>query len=181
MARTETSNFSHSAPISNLTSTVAPRSYNNQTNLTKEQIQRNDIVKNEFTAREGTYKVSSVIDNLGKFGANTCLNESVKVTLIKRVQNNLDSNSQSSSRRSSTLNNNNNNNSTTNSLDNQSNENSNETKSLPISNGVELNQQNGNVILSEILAFNVGRELLIYEFAEATQVCLKILERNKHK
>ncbi|CAF0838903.1 unnamed protein product [Rotaria sordida] len=169
MARTETSNFSHSAPINNLTSSVTSRSYNNQTNITKDQIQRSDIVKTEFTAREGTYKISSIIDNLGKFGTNTCLNEPVKITLMTRMQTIVDSNSQTSSRCSSTLNNNNNNNSITSNLDNQSNENSIETKSSSTLNGIDINQQNENVIVTEILAFNVGRELIIYEFAEATQ------------
>ncbi|CAF4749110.1 unnamed protein product, partial [Rotaria magnacalcarata] len=166
MARTETSNFSHPTPINNLASSVSPRSYNNSTNLTKDQIQRSDIVKTEFTAREGVYKVSSIIDNLGKFGTNTSLSESVKITLMTRIRTVVDSNSQSSSRRSSTLNNQN---SITNGIDNQSTENSNETKPSSISNGTEINQPNGNVIITEILAFNVGRELIIYEFAEATQ------------
>ncbi|CAF4999918.1 unnamed protein product [Rotaria magnacalcarata] len=172
MARTETSNFSHPTPINNLASSVSPRSYNNSTNLTKDQIQRSDIVKTEFTAREGVYKVSSIIDNLGKFGTNTSLSESVKITLMTRIRTVVDSNSQSSSRRSSTLNNQN---SITNGIDNQSTENSNETKPSSISNGTEINQPNGNVIITEILAFNVGRELIIYEFAEATQVCFKTL------
>ncbi|CAF4733423.1 unnamed protein product, partial [Rotaria socialis] len=166
MARTETSNFSHPTPINNLTSSVSPRSYNNPTNLTKDQIQRSDIVKTEFTAREGVYKVSSIIDNLGKFGTNTCLTESVKITLMTRIRTVVDSNSQTSSRRSSALNNQN---SITNSIDNQSTENSNEIKPSSISNGIEINQPNGNVIITEIIAFNVGRELIIYEFAEATQ------------
>ena len=166
MARTETSNFSHSSiPITGVASAVTSRSNNN---ISKDHIQRSDIVKTEFTAREGTYKISSLIDNLGKLGTNTCLNEPVKVTLLTRIQTLLNGNSETSSRRSSTTNNNLN--STRNSLDNQSNENSIEQRRSPISNGIEINQQNGNVIITEILAFNVGRELIVYEFAEATQV-----------
>jgi hypothetical protein len=157
MARTETSNFSQSTPINTLAS-------RNQTNLTKD---RSDIVKNEFTVREGTYKISSLIDNLGKSGTNTCLNEPVKITLLTRIQSITDSKSETSSRRSSTTNNNHHSIST--SLDNQSNEHFNERRSST-SNGGGVNEQNGNVIITEILAFNVGRELIIYEFAEATQV-----------
>ncbi|CAF3395769.1 unnamed protein product [Rotaria sp. Silwood1] len=170
MARTETSNFSHSTPINTLTSSVTTRSYNNSTNITKDQIQRSDIVKTEFTAREGTYKISSIIDNLGKFGTNTCLNEPIKITLMTRIQTNVDSNSQTSSRRSSTLNNTiNNHNSIISNQDNQSNENTIETRPSSTLNGIEINQQNGNLIVTEILAFNVGRELIIYEFSEPTQ------------
>ncbi|CAF4427709.1 unnamed protein product, partial [Rotaria sp. Silwood2] len=170
MARTETSNFSHSTPINTLTSSVTSRSCNNQVNIAKDQIQRSDIVKTEFTAREGTYKISSIIDNLGKFGTNTCLNEPVKITLMTRIQTITDSNSQTSSRRSSTLNNtSNNHDSIQPNLDNQSNENSNERRPSSILNEIDINQQNGNLIVTEILAFNVGRELIIYEFAEATQ------------
>jgi hypothetical protein len=156
MARTETSNFSHSIPITGVASSVTSRSNNN---ISKE---RSDIIKTEFTAREGTYKISSLIDNLGKLGTNTCLNEPVKVTLMTRIQAIVNGNSETSSRRSSTTNNNH--------LDNPVNETSVERRRSSISNGTEINQQNGNVIITEILAFNVGRELIIYEFAEATQV-----------
>jgi hypothetical protein len=171
MARTETSNFSHSAPITSLASSVISRSNTNQTNITKDR----DIVKTEFTAREGTYKISSLIDNLGKTGTNTCLNEPVKITLMTKIQTIIDSNSETSSRGSSTTNNNNNNQtSTTVSLDNQPNEHYLERRRSSTSNGIEGNQQNENVIITEILAFNVGRELIIYEFAEATQVCFSL-------
>jgi len=166
MARTETSNFSHSTPITGLASSVIPRS---NTNQTKDHIQRSDIVKTEFTSREGTYKISSLIDNLGKIGSNTCLNEPVKITLMTRIQTIIDSNSETSSRHSSTINNANNQNLTTINFDNQSNEHYLERRHSATSNGIETNQQNGNMIMTEILAFNVGRELIIYEFAEATQ------------
>jgi hypothetical protein len=168
MARTETSNFSHSTPITGLASSVISRSNTNQTTITKDPIQRSDIVKIEFTSREGTYKVSSLIDNLGKTGTNTCLNEPVKITLMTRIQTITDSNSETSSRHSSTTNNNHT--STTTSLDNQLNENFLERSNSSTSNRIEINQQNGNAIITEILAFNVGRELNIYEFAEVTQV-----------
>jgi len=164
MARTETANFSHSSATTSLASSVISRSNANQT---KDQIQRSDVVKTEFTAREGTYKISSLIDNLNKIGSNTCLNESVKITVMTRIQSIIDSNSETSSRRSSTINNHHNSNSV--SLDNQSNEHSNERRRSSI----EINQLNGNVMITEILAFNVGRELIIYEFSEATQVSFK--------
>lgn len=162
MARTETSNFSHpSTTTPNLASSVISRSNLNQT---KDHGQRSDIVKTEFNAREGTYKVSSMIDNLGKTGTNTCLSESVQITLLTRLQTMNDSNSNISSRRSSIANNHPN--STGNSLDNHSNDQRRSSRSS----GIESNQQNGNVMTTEVLAFNVGRELIIYEFAEATQV-----------
>lgn len=162
MARTETLNFNHQTPITGLASSVISRS---NTNQTKDHLQRNDIVKTEFISREGTYKISSLIDNLGKTGTNTCLNEPVKISLITRIQTVSDSNSEASSRRSSTTNNHPN--STAISLDNPSNEHYLERRRSSF----ESNQQNGNLIITEILAFNVGRELIIYEFAEATQVC----------
>ena len=165
MARTESANFSHSSATNNLALSVIPRS---NTNQTKDQLQRSEIVKTEFTSREGIYKISSLIDNLNKLGTNTCLNESVKITVITRIQNLIDSTSETSSRRSSTTNNNHH----TISLDNQSNEHSSERRRSSI----ETNQVNGNVMITEILAFNVGRELILYEFAEATQVsCSGIL------
>jgi hypothetical protein len=140
MARTEPSNINHCVPPS-ITSRAS--------SLTKDSIQRNDEIKTEFTSREGTYKISSLIDNLGKIGTNTCLNESVKITLLSRINNIFDTNSQTSSRRSSSINN-------------------------QIENSLEqkqtLNQQNGNLIHTDILAFNVGRELIVYEFTEASQV-----------
>ncbi|CAF5163563.1 unnamed protein product, partial [Rotaria sp. Silwood1] len=96
-----------------------------------------DEIKTEFTSREGTYKISSLIDNLGKIGTSTCLNEPVKITLLSRVQNICDTNSQTSSRRSSSINNNN--------------DNSNEEKQLSLINGNELNQPNGSIFLTDIL------------------------------
>jgi len=162
MARTETSNFSQPTSINSLASTIASRSTNHQTNIPKDQIQRSDIVKTEFTAREGTYKISSLIDNLGKLGTNTCLNEPTKITLMTRIQTIIDSNSETSSIHSSTIPN----------LNNQSNEHLPETRRSSISNEVEINQQNANIIVTELLVFNVGRELIIYEFAEATQVSI---------
>jgi hypothetical protein len=144
MARTEPSNINHCVPPS-ITSRAS--------SLTKDSIQRNDEIKTEFTSREGIYKISSLIDNLGKIGTNTCLNESVKITLLSRIHTILDTNSQTSSRRSSTINN--------------QIENSFEQKQSLTSNGIE---QNGNIILTDILAFNVGRELIVYEFTEASQV-----------
>jgi hypothetical protein len=140
MARTEPSNINHCVP---------PSITSRANSLTKDSIQRNDEIKTEFTSREGTYKISSLIDNLGKIGTNTCLNESVKITLLSRINNIFDTNSQTSSRRSSSINN-------------------------QIENSLEqkqtLNQQNGNLIHTDILAFNVGRELIVYEFTEASQV-----------
>jgi len=147
MARTELSNINHC---------VAPSITSRASSLTKDSIQRNDEIKTEFTSREGTYKISSLIDNLGKIGTNTCLNESVKITLLSRIHNIFNTNSQTSSRRSSSINN--------------QIENSLEQKQT------ELNQQNGNLIHTDILAFNVGRELIVYEFTEALQV---FIEKNK--
>ncbi|CAF3762591.1 unnamed protein product [Rotaria sp. Silwood1] len=146
MSRTESSNINHC---------VAPLITSPVNCFTKDSIQRSDEIKTEFTSREGTYKISSLIDNLGKIGTSTCLNEPVKITLLSRVQNICDTNSQTSSRRSSSINNNN--------------DNSNEEKQLSLINGNELNQPNGSIFLTDILAFNVGRELIIYEFAEAIQ------------
>ncbi|CAF1093205.1 unnamed protein product [Rotaria sp. Silwood1] len=145
MSRTESSNINHC---------VAPLITSPVNCFTKDSIQRSDEIKTEFTSREGTYKISSLIDNLGKIGTSTCLNEPVKITLLSRVQNICDTNSQTSSRRSSSINNN---------------DNSNEEKQLSLINGNELNQPNGSIFLTDILAFNVGRELIIYEFAEAIQ------------
>ncbi len=149
MARTESSNINHC---------VAPTITSRASSLTKDSIQRSDEIKTEFTSREGTYKISSLIDNLGKIGTSTCLNEPVKITLLSRIQTVFDTNSQTSSRRSSATNNN-------------QNDNLIDQKQSSLSNGNELNQQqNGNTYLTDILAFNVGRELIVYEFAEATQV-----------
>jgi len=135
MARAETtSNISHT----NLASSVNSRTTIQQT---KDPLQRSDIIKTEFHSREGLYKISSLIDNLGKIGTNTCLNEPVKITLMTRLQTLTDS--QTSSRRSST----------TNSDNNTNHEHSNEQ----------------HLITTDILAFNIGRELILYEFAEATQ------------
>ncbi len=173
MARTETSNFSHPASTAGLAPSVIARSNTNQSNPAKDHLQRSDTVKSEFTAREGTYKISSLIDNLGKTGTTTCLNEPVKITLIRRIQTITDSNSETSSRRSSTTNNNHV--LTTTSSDNRSNEHVLERRLSSESNGTELNQANGNVMITEILAFNIGRELIIYEIAEPTQVCSKAL------
>jgi hypothetical protein len=140
MARTEPTNINHC---------VAPSITSRASSLTKDSIQRNDEIKTEFTSREGTYKISSLIDNLGKIGTSTCLNEPVKITLLSRIQTVLDTNSRQSS-----------------SINNIPTENS------ILSNGTESNQQNGNLLLTDILAFNVGRELIIYEFTEATQVLI---------
>ena len=169
MARTDTSNFSQPTSITDLASTITSRSNNNQTNISKDQIQRSDLVKTEFTAREGTYKISSLIDNLGKIGTNTCLNEPVKITLITRMQTIIESNSETSSIRSSSTANYNHT-STTPTLDNQLHEHFIETRRSSISNEIDINQQNGNVVATELLAFNIGRELITYEFTEATQV-----------
>ena len=148
MARTEPSNINHC---------VAPSVTSRASNVIKDSIQRSDEVKTEFTSREGTYKISSFIDNLGKIGTSTCLNEPVKITLLPRIQTVVDTNtSRTSSRRSSSTNN--------------PNDHSMEQKQSSVSNGNELNPQNGNLFLTDILAFNVGRELIVYEFAEATQV-----------
>ncbi len=141
MARTEPSNINHCVPPS-ITSRAS--------SLTKDSIQRNDEIKTEFTSREGTYKISSLIDNLGKIGTNTCLNESVKITLLSRINNIFDTNSQTSSRRSSSINN--------------------QIENSLVEQKQSLNQQNGNFIHTDILAFNVGRELIVYEFTEASQV-----------
>ncbi|CAF1015272.1 unnamed protein product [Rotaria sordida] len=145
MARTEPSNINHCI-ASSITSPIV----NN--NFIKDSIQRNDEIKTEFTLREGTYKISSLIDNLGKIGTNTCLNEQVKITLLSRIQTICDTNSQLNSRRSSSTN-----------------ENSIEQKQLSLINENELNQPNDSIFLTDILVFNVGRELIVYEFAEATQ------------
>ncbi|CAF1022635.1 unnamed protein product [Didymodactylos carnosus] len=143
---------------------------------------RRDEVKSEFSAREGRYKISSVIDHLGKHCSTytTTLSEPVKITLLQRTQqivhnstNQSNSASETSSRRSSSL------------TANDKPPNSNVDGSgdyltkQSISNGVETGGtngyavQNGNVngtiLLTEVLAFNVGRELLVYEFTEAKQ------------
>ncbi|CAF1182087.1 unnamed protein product [Adineta ricciae] len=149
MARPEPSNINHC---------VAPSITSRASNFPKDDNQRSDEIKTEFTSREGTYKISSFIDNIGKIGTNTCLSEPVKITLLPRIQTNFDmTNSQTSSRRSSSTNNN----TTSNSIDH-----SNEQKQISATNGYD---SNGNLILTDILAFNIGRELIIYEFAEATQ------------
>ncbi|CAF3598986.1 unnamed protein product [Rotaria socialis] len=144
MARTEPSNINHCV-ASSVTSPVS-------SSLSKDSIQRSDEIKTEFTSREGTYKISSLIDNLGKIGTSTCLNEPVKITLLSRVETICDTNSQASSRRSSLTN-----------------DNSIEQKPLLLTNG---NKVNGTMFFTDILAFNVGKELIIYEFAEATQLNL---------
>jgi hypothetical protein len=172
MARTETTTFSHpttTTSISGVASSLASRSSINPSGGTKEQIQRGDEVKTEFSAREGSYKISSLIDNLGKLGTSTCLSEPVKITLITRIQTTPEPNSETSSRRSSSATNNHTHHPLA-TTDSNSGDNPIERQSS-ISNGIELSQQNGSVLLTEILAFNVGRELIIYEFAEATQVC----------
>ena len=132
MARTESANINHCVT------------------LRKDSNQRHDEIKTEFTAREGTYKISSFIDTLGRLASNTCLSEPVKITLQSRIQTVVDDgNSQNSSRRSSTTNH----------------HHQTEQNSSAVSNGTR-----GNVLLTDVLAFNVGRELLVYEFTEATQV-----------
>ncbi|UJR36414.1 hypothetical protein I4U23_029137 [Adineta vaga] len=169
MARTEPSNFSHPPSIFGLASTITTRSTINQTNLSKDPNQRNDNIKTEFISREGTYKVSSFIDNLGKSGSNTCLNEPVRLTLITRLQSLNESNSETSSLHSS-LTINNNRQSIPPSLENPSNDQQFDgRKHSAVSNGIEGNEQSENVITSELLAFNIGRELIMYEFNEATQ------------
>ena len=151
MSRTEPTNINHY---------VAPSiTSRGSSSIIKDNIQRSDEIKTEFTSREGTYKISSLIDNLGKIGTSTCLNEPVKITLLSRIQTIFDTNSQTSSRRSSSTNNNLN-----------SNDDSIEQKRPSLSNGIELNQQNGNILATDILAFNIARELIVYELAEATQV-----------
>lgn len=92
----------------------------------KDSIPRHDEIKTEFTAREGTYKVSSFIDTLGRLASNTCLNEPVKITLRSRIQTIVDDGTR------------------------------------------------GNILLTDVLAYNVGRELLVYEFTEAIQVEIEL-------
>lgn len=146
------------AEPSNINNCIAPSINSPVSNsLTKDSIQRSDEIKTEFTSREGTYKISSLIDNLNKVGTNTCLNEPVKITVLSRVQTICDTNSQTSSRRSSCAN-------------AVPHENSLEQKKSSLTNGNEFNSQNRTILLTDILAFNVGRELILYEFAEATQV-----------
>lgn len=153
MARTEPSNISQC---------VAPSITSRASSLTKDQLQRSDEIKTEFTSREGTYKISALIDNLGKLGTNTCLNEPVKITLLTRLQSVSDPNSSTSSRRSSAGNNHAN-----------AHEHSLEHNRSSLSNGVETSAANGNLLFTDILAFNVGRELVVHEFAEATQVSVQ--------
>ncbi|CAF1280597.1 unnamed protein product [Adineta ricciae] len=169
MARSETSNFSHPSSITGLASTITARPTLNQTNLSKDPNQLSDNIKNEFLSREGTYKISSFIDNLGKSNSNTCLNEPVKITLMTRLQPLNGCNSETSSMNSSsTLNNNRQSN--TPSLENQPNEQQYfEMKQSAFSNGVETSQQNGNMISTQLLTFNIGRELIMYEFTDSTQ------------
>ena len=123
MARTESATINHC---------VTPSIISRKDSTT----QRHDEIKNELTAREGTYKVSSFIDTLGKLGSNTCLSEPVKITLLSRAQTIVDGESSQTNQHPAT-----------------------------IANGVH-----GNILLTDVLAFNVGRELLVYEFSEATQV-----------
>lgn len=137
MSRIEPSNINHC---------IAPSINSPITNLAKDSIQHNDEIKTEFTSREGTYKISSLIDNLGKIGPSTCLNEPVRITLLPHIQT---FSSQNSSRRSSSS-------AATSHHDN----NLIEQKTL----------SNGNSVLTDILAFNVGRELIVYEFSETSQV-----------
>lgn len=145
MARTEPSNINQCvAPC------ITPRACS----FPKDNIQCSDEIKTEFTSREGTYKISSLIDNLGKIGTNTCLSEPVRITVLPRIQAVFDAaTSQTSSRRSSSA--------------NQPLEHASDAKAT---NGNEFSQTQPNVLLTDILAFNVGRELIVYEFAEATQV-----------
>jgi len=130
---------------SNMNSCVAASSIPTRpTNFNKDQFQRNDEIKSEFQSREGIYKISALIDNLGKLGTNTCLSEPVKITLLHRSQLISNPNSSTSSRRSSSTGN-------------------------PIEETRTSLTSNGNVLITDILAFNVGRELIVYEFTEATQ------------
>ena len=154
MARTEPSNISQC---------VAPSITSRASSLAKDQLQRSDEIKTEFTSREGTYKISALIDNLGKLGTNTCLNEPVKITLLTRLQSVSDPNSSASSSRRSSAGNNHSN----------AHEHSLEHTRSSLSNGVETSAANGSLLLTDILAFNVGRELVVHEFAEATQVNLQ--------
>ena len=78
MARPEPSNINPCVAASSITSRAS--------SLSKDQFQRTDEIKNEFTSREGNYKISALIDNLGKLGSNNCLNEPVKITLLHRSQ-----------------------------------------------------------------------------------------------
>ena len=140
MARSEPSTINHC---------VAPSVTSRASSLTKDQLQRTDEIKTEFLSREGIYKISSLIDNLGKLNTNTCLSEPVKITLLTRLQAApSDAISPASSRRSSA---------TTN---DQPSEQPQQRPSL----------SNGNALLTDVLAFNVGRELIVYEYADATQV-----------
>lgn len=148
MARTETSHFPNGVPS------------RSRSNLPKDPLQSTDTIKTEFTAREGLYKIASLIDNLGKYASNTCLSEPVKLTCVTRVQTIVDEHSETSSRRSS---------STSQSHPEHGLTERQRCQSL-LSQGSERNQQNGNILLTELLAFNLGRELIVYEFPEATQV-----------
>ena len=143
MARAEPSNINY---------WVAPARSSPINSLTKGSIQRGDEIKSEFTLREGTYKISSLIDHTSKSDTKTCLNESVKLTLLPRMKTISDTNTYTSSRCSSLVNN----------------HNSDEQRLL--SNDNDLNQTNRNRIFTDILAFNIGRELIIYEFTEVKKV-----------
>ena len=145
MARPEPSNMNPCVAAASL-GTRPPN------NFSKDQFQRNDEIKNEFQSREGVYKISAWINDPGKLGSNACLNEPVKLTLLHRSQLISNPNSSNSSRRSS---------STGNPLE------ANNPLIEPTRTSLT---SNGNVLLTDILAFNVGRELIVYEFAEATQV-----------
>jgi len=122
MARTEQPTTINHSIQSNFTSRPS-------SNLAKDSTQRNDEIKSEFHLREGTYKISSLIDNLGKFGTNNCLNESVKMTLLTRVH--IQTNAENESVNS------------------------------------EINET--SIEQTNILVFNLGRELLIHEFNERRQ------------
>ena len=148
MARTEPANINQC---------VAPSITSRASSLTKDQLQRSDEIKNEFNAREGIYKTSVLIDHLSKLGSNTCLNEPVKLSVLTRLQNLSNSNSATSSRRSSTGN--------THSITNHE-----HAIESATSNGNDFHPTNGNPIVTDILAFNIGRELIVYEFTEPTQV-----------
>lgn len=141
---------------SNITQCVSPTSITSRaSSLSKDQYRHNDEMKNEFSSREGSYKICALIDNLGKLGSANCLSEAVKMTVLHRSQFMSNPNSSNSSRRSSS----------TGHSPEQINESS--RSSVPTSNGIETN---GTVLLTDLLAFNVGRELIIHEFTEATQV-----------
>lgn len=117
---------------------------------TSAQINRNyfsssDFIPNEFQIGDDLYKICSFIDHRAKTGQTICFNEPVKMTSITRLQRRrIDENP-----------------STINQFDVEENEDERDRTAI---------STHGNLFRTELLMFNLGRELILYEFPEMTQV-----------